>query len=206
MKKFALLSRLRPLGLGFRMMVFINFVMAAPGAEPSATLESQLRHTIRQITEGERAETFVAWNPGQRWSVSFDRRGFLAQPKGESWSWGLALAGYGYGDSLIKTPPLASKVSAEGQRLTYQWDANLEEWFINDERGLEHGFTVQQRPSGAHEEAALAFNLQVLGGLRPEIVAAADGVRFLDSEGATALTYSGLKAWDAQRDGVGNKF
>ena len=32
-------------------------------------------------------------------------------------------------------------MKAEGQRLTYGWDADVQEWFVNDPRGLEHGFT-----------------------------------------------------------------
>ena len=38
------------------------------------------------------------------------------------------------------------KVQAAGTRLTYQWDAAVQEWWMNDARGLEHGFTVKERP------------------------------------------------------------
>jgi len=42
----------------------------------------------------------------------------------------------------------------------------LREWFVNDERGLEHGFTLEQRPSGAQDHMTrLEFDLAVRGGL-----------------------------------------
>ena len=39
------------------------------------------------------------------------------------------------------------RVSAAGPRVAYDWDDTLQEWFVNDARGLEHGFTVHQRPA-----------------------------------------------------------
>ena len=39
---------------------------------------------------------------------------------------------------------------------------------MNDQRGLQHGFTVEQRPPGATDaEARLEFDLAVRGSLRP---------------------------------------
>ena len=37
-----------------------------------------------------------ARNPGQQWTTTFDRRGFVAEPKGGGWQWGLELKGYGF--------------------------------------------------------------------------------------------------------------
>ena len=41
----------------------------------------------------------------------------------------------------------ATKV--EGSRLIRTWDDNLQEWYVNDARGLEHGFTISHRPGGS---------------------------------------------------------
>ena len=86
-----------------------------------------------------------ARNPGQQWNPTFDQRGFVAQPQGGGWSWGLELKSYGFGDGqeLIHSTPV---VKAEGLRLSYQWNDNVQEWFVNDQRGLEHGFTIAKRP------------------------------------------------------------
>jgi len=98
------------------------------------------RHAFMPIEGG-----WQARNPGQQWTTKFDRRGFLAQPREAEWQWGLELRSYGFGDkqtAIGGTPA----VKADGQRLSYQWDATVQEWFVNDQRGLEHGFTVARRP------------------------------------------------------------
>ena len=105
------------------------------------------RHAFQPTPTG-----WQARNPGQQWTTTFDRRGFVATPKAGGWTWGLELQGYGFGarqQTIAGTPA----VQAEGSRLTYEWDAAVQEWFINDQRGLEHGFTVSARP--AADPAAL---------------------------------------------------
>jgi len=72
----------------------------------------------------------------------------LFKTKFENAAWGLELQSYGFGDhqtALTGTPA----VKADSQRLSYLWDANVKEWFINEPRGLEHGFTVNERPAAA---------------------------------------------------------
>ena len=36
-------------------------------------------------------------------------------------------------------------MQAADQRLSHQWDATVQEWFVNDARGLGHDFTVLER-------------------------------------------------------------
>ena len=67
---------------------------------------------------------------------------------------------------------------------------------MNDARGLEHGFTVKERPAGG-AEAPLQLDLTVRGTLGAQIAADGLGVEFRDAAGAAVLTYSGLKVWDA---------
>lgn len=140
--------------------------------------------------------SWQARNPGQQWTTTFDQRGFMAQPRDATWQWGLELQSYGWGDqqtSVTGTPV----VKAEGQRLSYQWDATVQEWFVNDQRGLEHGFTVAQRPQNILPHTSLSFTLNTRGNLRPVVPPDALGLLFQDSTGATVLNYTGLKAWDA---------
>ncbi|MCZ7599560.1 MAG: hypothetical protein M5U09_19995 [Gammaproteobacteria bacterium] len=109
-------------------------------------------------------------------------------------NWGLALRAWGAAEAVA---PVADRAAmrAEGQRAVYRWSEGLEEWFVNDGRGLEHGYTVHRRPEG--DGNTLRFELAVLGGLRPKVEAGDRDIRFVDDSGATALTYGGLKAWDA---------
>lgn len=70
--------------------------------------------------------TFTAANPRQQWKTSFDERGFLAEPKGQNWRWGLELIGYGVGIERKEVNSKA-KAEAEGTRLSYRRDEVLEE-------------------------------------------------------------------------------
>ncbi|MEZ5299458.1 MAG: FG-GAP repeat protein [Verrucomicrobiales bacterium] len=142
-----------------------------------------------------------ARNPGQQWETFFDRRGFLVEPQGGGWQWGLELCRYGFpgAERLVGGTPA---VKAEGQRLTYDWDDAVQEWFVNDARGLEHGFTVRERPNRpegpqTRSNSLLRFTLTTRGTLAPHVANDAQSVTYQDAAGAAVLTYSGLKVWDA---------
>lgn len=167
-------------------------------------LYERCRHAARAVEGGLQAR-----NPGQQWLVRFDGRGFSARPDTGRWQWGLELRSYGFvgHQRAVADQP---RVSAEGQRVTYDWDAMLQEWFVNDRRGLEHGFTVRHRPihspAAARDGACLAFTLAVRGELRPEVESGGRGVRFVDTHGAAAVTYTGLAVWDADGRALASRF
>lgn len=140
--------------------------------------------------------TFSATNPGQRWRMTFDGRGFLANPESHGWRWGLELVGYGVGQGRHEVRGTVAG-NVQGTRLSFQRDEILEEWFVNDGRGLEQGWTLNERPVG-DGDGKIRLYLVVRGGLLPVI--ADDGGKslgFLGEDGVVALTYGGLKAWDA---------
>ncbi len=138
---------------------------------------------------------FEACNPGQGWHILFDGRGFAVHSETGSWEWGLELASYGFAGSELAVADLAS-ASADCGRIAYRWDESLEEWYVNDARGIEHGYTVFERPDG--EQALLTFTLRVRGDLTPRVQASRRAVSFLDASGATVLSYSGLVVFDAE--------
>jgi hypothetical protein len=141
---------------------------------------------------------YVARNPGQGFLARFDGRGFSTEPDQGGWTWGLELLRYGFlgAEREVAEP---ARVSAGGQRVAYEWDADLEEWYLNDGRGLEHGYTVGSRPpqAGPDASAPLTLTLGVRGGLQPEVDTDGRGVRFLDADGAAQLSYDGLVVADA---------
>ena len=101
----------------------------------------------------------------------------------------LRLEAYG-GDSQLRIPEPGTLVSA-GNRMEYR-RGTLTEWYVNEARGLEQGFTLSARP-GASGPVVIA--LEFKGSLRP--VSNAPGeVGLLDSSGRSILRYGGLKAWD----------
>jgi hypothetical protein len=141
------------------------------------------RHAITSEPDG----TYQARNPGQAWVTRFDGRGFMVTPDAGGWEWGLELEGYGE----------VTKVLNEGGKLSYVRGGGLAEWFINDQRGLEQGWTFSERPKDAEQGAPLQLRLGVRGGLRPQVSTSGASTAFLNSSGGAALTYGGLKAWDA---------
>ena len=153
------------------------------------------RHSAFEVEGG-----YQARNPGQQWLTEFDGRGFLVQPDGGAWSWGLQLHAYGF-EGALQAVGAAAEASVLSDRVMYDWDASLEEWYVNDARGLEHGYTLRSRPTATGEQASpLIFDLVVRGSLRAELLDGENGVRFVDEQGGTALTYAGLHVFDA--DGV----
>jgi len=143
-----------------------------------------------------------AWNPSQGWKIRFDGRGFTVQPRSGDWTWGLELQSYGFPDRQHPVQH-AAQMKAEGGRMSYSRDKTITEWYLNDTRGLEQGFTVHRRPAPEGESQAhdpLTFTLAVRGGLRPQVADDGRGVHFLDEQGALALTYAGLLVTDAEGD------
>src|SRR5262249_1040562 len=110
----------------------------------------------------------------EQWLTRFDGRGFTVQPDHGGWEWGLALESYGYAgrERIVATP---ARVASEDQRVTYTWDRTIEEWFVNDSSGLEHGFTLRERPDGTGT-GLLMIRLAVRGGLRPRVQAHGNAV------------------------------
>jgi uncharacterized repeat protein (TIGR02543 family) len=128
-----------------------------------------------------------ARNAGQAWLAKFDGSGFTVIPDAGGWIWGLELSGYGE----------ATEVRQEGGKISYVREDGLTEWFINDTRGLEQGWTLEKRLEQAGSSGPIQLDLAVRGGLRPQIAAGGASVAFLDEAGRMVLTYGGLKAWDA---------
>ena len=130
----------------------------------------------------------------------FDGRGMSVAPGAsgaDAWNWGLELTSYGFpGGELAVDQPQA--MQAAGNRLAYHWGADLEEWYVNQARGVEHGFTLAQRPGGADPGEQLFFDLRVRGGLNTEVTGAGRDVRFRLPTGETAITYNGLVVFDAK--------
>ena len=68
-----------------------------------------------------------------------------AAEAGPDWQWNLRFSGYGY-QGRLEPVPAPIQTSQTGNRLEYQ-HAGLTEWYLNDERGLEQGFTLDAPPA-----------------------------------------------------------
>lgn len=129
------------------------------------------RHAFLSNAQGFHARGFA-----QRWVSRFHGRGFTVEPEEGSWRWGLERVTTASGLEPVK----------DVNRLTYHWSDGVQEWFVNDPRGLEHGFTLS---------APREIRLRVRGELRARGEGAS--LEFVDASGVARVTYSGLQAWDA---------
>jgi hypothetical protein len=151
------------------------------------------RKSFRQVSGG-----FSVQHPAQQWRASFDSRGFTAVSDDGAWEWGLELDGYGFPDSLRTVTGEAGAMNADGTRLVRNWDDSLQEWYVNDAQGLEHGFTVWQRPAGGVRNDALIIDLTVRGDLAAQPGGNGCGVMFVNPAEQPVLNYCGLKVCDAR--------
>jgi len=112
----------------------------------------------------------------------------------KSWGWGLQLTAYG----LTGQPLPQAQLSASANRVEYR-RGDVTEWYLNDERDLEQGFTLvsPQHPSSSSRESRITLDLAVSGDLTAAPSEDGNGVAFSTAEGVPVLRYGGLQAQDA---------
>ena len=98
---------------------------------------------------------YHAANRAQNLRTYFTPDGFRAVPRDVArdvalpWEWGLKLVGWGRTGCVRPAEPVAQYV--EANRIEYD-RGELLEWYVNDDRGLEQGFTVYASPSPSQGE------------------------------------------------------
>ncbi len=134
---------------------------------------------------------FFAANPRQQLTARF-LGSEVRLGSGAGGNWQLGVRGTALGranavkDAPAGPPPVASEDTVRYAR------GGLVEWFRNVPEGLEHGFTLLQRPNGTGEvRVDVAFD-GLRAADRPE------GLVLSDAAGREVLGYSGLKVWDAE--------
>ena len=92
------------------------------------------------------------------------------------WELGLRLNGFGAaGDVRAVANPT---VDSTGNRATLGRET-ITEWYINDERGIEHGFTLHESPGGS----TLHVDLELTGNLTPSMGGGGNHVDFTPGSG-----------------------
>lgn len=138
---------------------------------------------------------FKARNPGQEWFTLVDSSGFTNYPDHGQWHWGLELVSIGEPNDEDPVRDGTNSQIGKGT-LTRKLDEGLEEWYRNDERGLEQGWTIHAISGG--EVQQIALTLSVRGDLLGSVTTDRLGLEFRDQIGQSRVTYTGLKAWDAE--------
>ncbi len=142
----------------------------------------------------ERPGVFETRNAVQGIRAEFDGADTRVYPlEGDPWEWGLTLVDYGHPETLSPIP--AGELVAEGNRLENR-RGDFVEWYVNDHRGLEQGFTLMSEPPGDPSEP-LVLRLSASGTLTTVADRDPSSLRLVNDAGETILRYGGLVAWDA---------
>ncbi len=129
--------------------------------------------------------------------INFNQNDVRITPRNDqshtAWYVDLALDGFGYEG---KVKPLSSaKVVATENRIEYQ-RGPLTEWYINDQRGLEQGFTLSE-PPGQRDFGKLVVEIRGESSLRPVVYKGSSELLFVNNQEQVILSYGELHAWDA---------
>ncbi len=220
-------------------LVLIALTLTEPGvlagtpgsaaAAPSGWID-QVRHGLQQqeyelTWQGEPvvAGLGAAWHAPNR---AHGLRSYFAQEgihvvdrtqESPSWVWSLSFAGYGRGTSLW--PVQEARLSVVKNRIEYSRGI-VEEWYVNDPRGIEQGFVLKAPP----EEAAMAagaapfagqvappgrardmkpdslihLDMDLDGELMPVVSGDGQAIDFVVPGGARVLRYAELVVTDAR--------
>ncbi len=190
----------------------------APGQSASgATVGSSeaWQSTIRRNIE--HAEYEVAWqaktaieglpaawhapNRAQGFRTHFTDSGIRVVPrsaKTRSWEWRETLVGWGRPGAVAAVE--AASLRAKANRIEYD-RGRLVEWYVNDTRGLEQGFTLAAPPPGPSdggiEPSCVWIELAVGGTLLPAVSADGRAIDFSMPSGMSAVHSRRLVATDA---------
>jgi len=130
-------------------------------------------------------------DPRQGLTASFNSGGVAVSTRGGQL--GLSLQTIAAGSmrfGALAVPPVVKE-----NRIIYR-RGPVGEWYANGPMGLEQGFSVA-RPLAAHA-ASLSLTLALSGSLRARALAGGTGLELLAPNGAVALRYGQLSAFDAR--------
>jgi hypothetical protein len=153
---------------------------------------SDARHEVEEAPGG---GELTAQNPANDLIFRFNDGGLTVEPGvvGSHWRLSMSLAAWGQDGGMTRVKGV--EPVADGRRVELRRDG-LTEWFVNRDRGLEHGFTVH-RPAGYDPEAPLVVELELSGGLTARLDGDRQGVSFAAPSGGYAFDYDELDVVDA---------
>jgi FG-GAP repeat len=126
----------------------------------------------------------------------------------------IKFTGYGYDKRFIAFSP--HTVNAQQNRVEYTHrpsseisnpQSAIQEWFVNNPDGIEHGFVLPAPPAVERaSDAALRVVMEIGGDFRAQLSAAAQTVSMIDPTGSAELHYDDLHVYDANRRDLPSHF
>ncbi|MBN1665853.1 MAG: FG-GAP repeat protein, partial [Anaerolineales bacterium] len=145
--------------------------------------------------------SYAAPNRAQNLRATFGPQGLQLTPRtadmnASTWQVSLTLAGFGLPGDIqpIGEPTHTSSIE---NRIETTYPGGISEWYLNDQAGLEQGFTIRELPQGAAvERAALTLEFMLVTALTPRLVEN-QALEFYAPQSAIPIRYEGLHAFDA---------
>jgi hypothetical protein len=184
-----------PVALALGLVLFTAAPARAAQASEDPAEVADLRHAVVEDADG----VLHALSSAHGYWARFDRRGLTVGASGtaDAVGFGFRLATSGFGrEGALEPVDGATDTRHEGRRVERRFGPNLTEWYVNHDRGLEHGFTVDARPRGAGE-LVVELELELAPGLRAALSADLRTVVLFDAHESAVARYAGLVAFDA---------
>ncbi len=159
--------------------------------------QGEYQPSLAKVDSPDQPQTLQAPNRAHHFRTTFTADGVLVVPRTASapeWSWGLTLTGLGAPGELRPTEP--AQLRHEGNRVELVRGPVIE-WYRNDERGLEQGFTLPEPPQGSAGTAELVLRLAVQGTLSGSLEPDGSALTFAAPDGRPMLRFDHLVAVDA---------
>jgi len=177
-----------------------NSVARLPAAAQSS-ISAALGRDLPSYRVRARGSVVEAENAQQRLTTDFTSTGVEVHTANTIWK--LALRAYGRGGDVQPVDNEKAAPQAKDNRVEYK-RGPLTEWYVNGPLGLEQGFTLRERPSGAEGLRGLhaglkplIFALALSGDLTASVDQGGMGLTLSGHEGQAQLRYAGLSASDA---------
>jgi hypothetical protein len=144
-------------------------------------------------------KTWKANNPIQRLSAQFDAGQLIVHSNNESNPTYLGLRVTGIGRDGAIQPVGSSRIRKRGERIEFDRQIGVTEWWKNGAKGLEQGFDIESQLSG---EGILRIEMEIDSA---EVVARGNDIIFKLSCGRE-LVFGKLKTLDANKNEVASSF
>jgi len=175
-------------------LVSAVLVMVGAGCSSRESAKSEGPAKTAYAFTLDRGFQLAARNEAQGFDVGLDRAEvgvhLTAEP---SVGWSMHLVSFGRKGSMRAADDVSPVTN--GARLEYARTGSVTEWYVNEARGLEQGFTFARRPDGNGE---LAVEIATEGSLQPMLGSSGSVVEARDAKGRTRLEYGELAARDAR--------
>ncbi len=154
-------------------------------------------NAVKYLPYSDKNGGYNSSNPAHGWKIHHATDGTTTiapqNDKTKKYHLALKLKSLGYQHQQSLTNP--KKISLQDNTVSYQWNENLREWWINSGQQLEQWFSVKHKPVGGSDDQKLTLQMMLNSTLKA--TQNGNNIDFYNSNGIH-ITYDKLKVWDTK--------